>query len=64
MRTNVEIDLDLITRAMQLTGITTYRQTIHEALTALVQLYEQGEVRDLRGKLHHQAGEPASHERR
>ncbi len=64
MRTNVDIDLDLLTRAMQLTGLTTYRKTIHEALAALVQLYEQGEVRDLRGKLHHQAGEPAGPEKR
>lgn len=64
MRTNIEIDDDLIKKAMKLTGFTTYRKTVHEALTALVQLYEQGEVRNLRGKLHRQPGEPSERKRR
>jgi len=52
MRINVEVDEQLLTKAMGLTGLKTYRATLNEALTALVGLYEQGEVRGLRGVLH------------
>ncbi|MFY9821198.1 MAG: type II toxin-antitoxin system VapB family antitoxin [Thermoanaerobaculia bacterium] len=52
MRINVEVDEKLILKAMGLTGLPTYKATLHEALTALVGLYEQGTVRGLRGKLH------------
>lgn len=58
MLTNIDLDDDLVSRAMQLTGINTKKGVVTEALRALVQLYEQGEVRDLRGKLHREA-EPA-----
>ena len=51
MRTNVVIDKELIERARQLTGLKTKREIIHEALRTLVSLYEQGQVRQLRGKL-------------
>jgi Arc/MetJ family transcription regulator len=64
MRINVEVDEDLLTKAMGLTGMSTYRKTLHEALTALVQLYAQGEVRDLRGKLHRQPASSAERGRR
>ncbi len=63
MRINVEVEDDLMFRALDLTGMKTYRAALHEALTALVQLYEQGEVRDLRGKLHRQP-EPSERKRR
>jgi Arc/MetJ family transcription regulator len=52
MRINVEVEEKLILKAMGLTGLSTYKATLHEGLTALVGLYEQGEVRGLRGKLH------------
>jgi Arc/MetJ family transcription regulator len=52
MRTNVVLDDNLIERARQLTGIKTKREVIHEALRTLIQLREQTQVRDLRGKLH------------
>ena len=52
MRTNVEVDEQLLTKAMGLTGLKTYRAALNEGLAALVGLYEQGEVRGLRGKLH------------
>jgi Arc/MetJ family transcription regulator len=57
MLTNIDLDEPLVARAMQLTGIKTKKGVVTEALQALVQLYEQGEVRNLRGKLH-QDGEP------
>lgn len=51
MRTNVVLDEALIERARQLTGIKTKREVIHEALRTLIQLREQSQVRELRGKL-------------
>lgn len=64
MRINVEVEDDLMFRALQLTGMKTYRGALHEALTALVQLYDQGEVRDLRGTLHRQPDQPSEKKRR
>ncbi len=52
MRTNVVLDEALIERARQLTGIKTKREVIQEALRTLIQLREQEQVRQLRGKLH------------
>ncbi len=52
MRTNVVLDEALIEQAKQLTGIRTTRGVIEEALRTLVQLRMQGQMRDLRGKLH------------
>lgn len=51
MRTNIVIDDELMTQAQQLTGIQTKRQIVDEALRLLVQMYEQAQVRDLRGQL-------------
>ena len=51
MRTNIVLDDALIERARQLTGIKTKRQVIQEALRTLIQLREQSEIRQLRGKL-------------
>lgn len=51
MRTNVVLDEGLVEQAKLLTGIKTTRAVIDEALRMLIQLREQGEVRDLRGRL-------------
>lgn len=64
MRINVEVDDDLMNKTLGLTGMKTYRGALHEALSALVQLYEQGEVRGLRGKLHRQPDQPSEKKRR
>lgn len=51
MRTNVILDETLVQQAKALTGIRTTRAVIDEALRLLVQLREQSQVRELRGKL-------------
>jgi len=51
MRTNVVLDETLVEKAKTLTGIKTTRGVIAEALRLLIQLREQGEMRDLRGRL-------------
>jgi Arc/MetJ family transcription regulator len=55
VRINVEVEDDLLTTAMKQTGLKTYRATLEEALRALIHLYREGEVRDLRGRLHREA---------
>ena len=37
MRTNIDIDDDLLTEAMEVTGLSTKRATVEEALRMLVQ---------------------------
>lgn len=51
MRVSVILDDDLLERAKALTGITTTREVLQLALEELVRLREQGQVRELRGKL-------------
>ena len=51
MRTNIILDDKLVERAQKLTGIKTKREVVHEALRTLILLREQGEIRNLRGKL-------------
>jgi Arc/MetJ family transcription regulator len=51
MRTNIVIDEKLIGQAKRLTGLKTKRAVVEEALRTLIQLKEQAQVRDLRGKL-------------
>ncbi len=52
MRTNVVLDEELVEQAKELTGIRTTRAVIEEALRFLIQIYNQGQVRALRGQLH------------
>ncbi len=51
MRTNIVLDDKLVQRAQKLTGIKTKREVVQEALRTLIMLREQGQIRDLRGKL-------------
>lgn len=51
MRTNIEIDDELIKEAMKLTGITTKKAAVETALKQMVSLKKQERLKDLRGKL-------------
>jgi len=51
MRTNIVLDDELLERARKLTGLTTKRAVVEEALRLLVKLREQEGVRSLRGRL-------------
>ena len=51
MRTNIDIDENLIQEAMKLTGITTKKAAVEEALRQMVSLKKQARLKDLRGKL-------------
>ena len=41
MRTNIDIDTDLLAEAMAATGQTTKKATVEEALRRMVQLHQQ-----------------------
>ncbi|MFL0684327.1 MAG: type II toxin-antitoxin system VapB family antitoxin [Algoriphagus aquaeductus] len=51
MRTNIDIDENLIQEAMKLTGITTKKAAVEAALKKMVSLKKQERLKELRGKL-------------
>jgi len=51
MRTNIVIDDELVAEAQRLTGISTKRGVVEEALQLLVRLKRQEAVKAWRGKL-------------
>lgn len=52
MRTNITIDEKLMTQAQALTGITTKKAVVEEALRLLIRIQQQIALRELRGQLH------------
>lgn len=51
MRTNIDIDDELMRQAMRSSEATTKRGVVEEALRLLIQTHSQGRVRRLRGKV-------------
>ncbi len=51
MRTNIEIDDELIHVAMQVSGLKTKRATVEEGLRLLIRLMRQADVRSLFGQV-------------
>ena len=51
MRTNIDIDDDLMDRAIAISGRKTKKGTVEEALRFLVAQKGQAKIRSLRGKL-------------
>ena len=51
MRTNIELDDELLAKAMKATGSKTKRAAVEEGLRLLVRTHAQGSIRDLRGKV-------------
>ena len=51
MRTNIEIDDDLMREAMHATGLRTKRAAVEKGLRMLVQVHSQAGIRALRGKI-------------
>ena len=50
MRTNIVIDDELMSRVLEKTGIRTKREAVDAGLRALLQLTNQEEIRNYRGK--------------
>ena len=51
MRTNIDIDDQLMAEALRCSGVPTKRATVEEALRLLIQTRRQGGLRKLRGKV-------------
>jgi Arc/MetJ family transcription regulator len=51
MRTNIVIDDDLMKRAMRAAGAKTKREAVEAGLRLLVDIRQQSQMRELRGKL-------------
>ena len=51
MRTNIELDDELITNVMKATGAKSKRAAVDEALRLLLRTRAQASIRDLRGKV-------------
>lgn len=51
MRTNIEIDDELMAEALRRSGAPTKRAAVEEALRLLIQTRRQGAVRKWRGKI-------------
>jgi Arc/MetJ family transcription regulator len=51
MRTNIEIDDQLMQQAMRSTGARTKKAVVEAALRLLVKTHAQGGIRQLRGKV-------------
>ncbi len=52
MRTNIEIDDELMTEALNTTGLPTKKAVVEEGLRTLVRLKKQERMRELYGKFH------------
>ena len=51
MRTNIEIDDELMAQAMKVSGLATKRETVEAGLRLLVKLKAQQRIKRYRGKL-------------
>ncbi|HEC27036.1 MAG TPA: type II toxin-antitoxin system VapB family antitoxin [Gammaproteobacteria bacterium] len=51
MRTNIEIDDNLMADALKATGLNTKKEAVELGLKALIKLNKQASIRALRGKL-------------
>lgn len=52
MRTNIDIDDQLLTEALRLTGLDTERAAVEMALRMLIRVSRQKSILDLVGKVH------------
>ncbi|MFT4856118.1 MAG: Arc/MetJ family transcription regulator [Algoriphagus sp.] len=51
MRTNIEIDENLMEEAMKASGFSTKKATVEEGLRLIVRLKKQERIKEYRGKL-------------
>jgi Arc/MetJ family transcription regulator len=51
MRTNIEIDEQIMQAALRASGARTKREAVELGLRALIRLHAQGKARQLRGKI-------------
>ena len=64
MRTNIEIDDELIQKALRLSGLKTKRAVVEAGLRMLIRVREQEEILKLAGKVHWQGNRDESRQGR
>jgi Arc/MetJ family transcription regulator len=52
MRTNIDIDDELMAAALAATGVKTKREAVELGLKTVIRLNQQEKIRQFRGKLH------------
>lgn len=52
MRTNIVVDDQLMSQALELSGFKTKKQAVEEGLRLLIAMKKQEAIRQFRGKLH------------
>jgi len=57
--TNMDLDDELLSQAMRLTGLKTKKAVVEEGLRTLIRLHDHREIRDLRGRLTWEDGRQA-----
>ena len=50
-RTNIEIDVDLVNKAMELTHLTTIKDVVHHSLREVIRLNKRKELLSFKGKV-------------
>lgn len=51
MRTNIELDQDLVEEAFRYTDVTTKKDLVHQALSEFVERHRRRDMRELRGAI-------------
>lgn len=52
MRTNIDLDENLVARGLQLSGLRTKKDLVHTALREFIRRKDQKKILELRGKIH------------
>lgn len=50
-RTNIELDVDLLKKAMELTHINTIKEVVHHSLKEVIRMNKRKELLKFRGKI-------------
>jgi Arc/MetJ family transcription regulator len=50
-RTNIELDVDLVKMAMEVTQISTIREVVHHSLRELIKFNKRKDILNLKGKI-------------
>ena len=50
-RTNIELDIDLINKAMELTHLSTIKDVVHHALREIIKVNKRKKLLTLKGKV-------------
>jgi Arc/MetJ family transcription regulator len=50
-RTNIELDVDLVRKAMEMTHIDTMKEVVHHSLRELIRLNKRRALLNLKGKI-------------